>query len=38
MDLLEQRFPAASGATAQIVFAAPAGATLNDAAMRAGVE
>ena len=38
MDLLEQRFPAASGATGQIVFAAPAGATLNDAAMKAGVE
>ncbi len=38
MDLLEQRFPAASGATGQIVFAAPAGATLNDATMKAGVE
>ncbi len=38
MDLLEQRFPAASGATGQIVFAAPAGATLNDAAVKGGVE
>jgi len=38
MDLLEQRFPAASGATAQIVFAAPETATLDDATMKAGVE
>ena len=38
MDLLEQRFPAASGATAQIVFAAPAGATLNEPTIKAGVE
>ncbi len=38
MDLLEQRFPAASGATAQIVFAAPGGATLNDATIKTGVE
>lgn len=38
MDLLEQRFPAASGATAQIVFAAPDGATLNDAKFKTGVE
>ena len=38
MDLLEQRFPAASGATAQIVFAAPEATTLNDATLKAGVE
>ncbi len=38
LDLLEQRFPAASGATAQIVLAAPAGATLNDSTIKAGVE
>ena len=38
MDLLEQRFPAASGATAQIVFAAPAGATLHDPAIKTVVE
>ncbi len=38
LDLLEQRFPAASGATAQIAFAAPAGATLNDPTIKAGVE
>ena len=38
MDLLEQRFPAASGATAQMVFAAPAGATLSDPNIKAAVE
>jgi uncharacterized membrane protein YdfJ with MMPL/SSD domain len=38
MDLLEQRFPAASGATAQMVFAAPTGATLNDPNIKSGVE
>ena len=38
MDLLEQRFPAASGATAQIVFAAPETSTLHDATLKAGVE
>jgi len=38
MDLLEQRFPAASGATGQMVFAAPAGSTLNDPANKAAVD
>ena len=38
MDLLEQRFPAASGATAQIVFAAPAGTTLHVPTIKAAVE
>ena len=38
MDLLEQRFPAASGATAQMVFAAPADATLNDPNIKTAVE
>ena len=38
MDLLEQRFPAASGATAQMVFAAPSGETLNDPTIKVAVE
>ncbi|MFD9794427.1 MMPL family transporter [Streptomyces sp. NPDC059070] len=39
-DLLEQRFPggSADGATARIVFKAPAGKTMNDAASKAEVD
>ncbi|MBP5939027.1 MMPL family transporter [Streptomyces acidiscabies] len=39
-DLLEQRFPgmSADGATAHVVFKAPAGQTMNDAANKATVE
>jgi putative drug exporter of the RND superfamily len=37
-DLLEARFPAASGATARMVFEAPAGETLADAGNQAAVE
>jgi RND superfamily putative drug exporter len=37
-DLLEQKFPEASGATARVVYAAPEGQTLTDAANRDAVE
>jgi RND superfamily putative drug exporter len=37
-DLLEEKFPAASGATARMVFAAPAGETLADPQNQAAVE
>jgi len=36
-EMLEQRFPAASGASARMVFAAPAGQTLTDPANQAAV-
>ena len=38
IDLLNQKFPAAAGASAQIVFAAPAGHRLTEPALRAAVE
>lgn len=38
MDLLEQRFPAASGATGQMVFAAPKNTTLDQPAAKSAVE
>ncbi len=38
MDILEQKFPEASGATAQVVFAAPAGERLTDPKAKAAVE
>jgi RND superfamily putative drug exporter len=38
LDLLDQRFPQAAGATAQIVFEADAPGTVDDADVRAGVE
>ena len=37
-DLLEEKFPEASGATARMVFAAPEGETLTDADNQAAVE
>lgn len=37
MDLLESRFPQASGASAQMVFQAPRGTTLNTPAIKAAV-
>ena len=37
MDLLIKKFPQASGASAQMVFQAPAGTTLTDPKIRAGV-
>jgi RND superfamily putative drug exporter len=37
-DLLDERFPAQSGSDAQVVFAAPDGTTLDDAAAKAAVE
>ena len=37
MDLLTEKFPQASGASAQVVFKAPAGKTLNDPAVEAAV-
>ena len=37
-ELLEARYPAASGAYARVVFAAPAGETLKDASYKAGVD
>ena len=36
-ELLEEKFPAASGAYARMVFAAPEGTTLDDPAVKAGV-
>ncbi|MGN6693159.1 MAG: MMPL family transporter, partial [Aquihabitans sp.] len=38
MDLLEQRFPAASGSSARVVFAVEEGQRLDDAAHKAGIE
>jgi len=37
-ELLEQKFPAASGAYARVVFAAPEGESLNEGAYKAGVD
>ncbi len=38
IDLLEQKFPAAAGASARIVFAAPAGHRLTEPGLKAAVE
>jgi RND superfamily putative drug exporter len=38
IDLLNQKFPAAAGASARIVFAAPAGHRLTEPALKAAVE
>ncbi|HEY5109700.1 MAG TPA: MMPL family transporter [Acidimicrobiales bacterium] len=38
IDLLDQKFPAASGASARIVFAAPAGHTLTEPSLQAAID